>query len=276
MKNRNALHQRKVHTVPMLLVLLFLPMMTHGNEVQNAYLFGVFPHVPKSKLYDMYAPVAADFQKKLNKKVSVRTKSSYEAFENALAEQIYDIALIQPFNYPDAHDKYNYLPLARRSDFLSALVIVKKEAAFKTLTELKNRKIASTAKTAAVSRLIDMELRDMKFDPYKDFERIFKNNHFSCLQTVLIGMADACVTSYRALDHYAQIKLQDRFRIIHESKKIPHVLYIVNKRVPKKDLKTLKYTILNWHLTQAGKKILSQSRMSYFSEAKNEEYNILR
>jgi len=262
---------------PIIFIVLFLitlPVMS--IEIGKAYLFGVFPHVPKSKLFDMYSPVAKDFQQKLQRKVSVHTKSSYAEFESTLAAEIYDFALIQPFNYPEAHDKYNYLPLARRSDMLSALLIVKKDSVYQKLQDLKGKLIASTAKTAAVSRLIEAEMISAGYDPDKDFSRVFKSNHFSCIQTVLIGMAEACSTSHRALDHYYQVKLKDRFRIIHESKKIPHVLYIVHKRVPEKDRNILRMTILNWQNTLTGKKILTQSKMSYFSEALDEEYNILR
>lgn len=258
-----------------LLGLLF-PTLVFSSESKNSYVFGVFPHVPKSKLYDMYSPVAIDFQKKLNKKVLVRTKSSYNEFETSLASEIFDIALIQPFNYPNAHDKHNYLPIARRSDKLSALLIVKKNSNYKTLADLKNKVIASTAKTAAVSRLMEQEIMSLGFKPNKDFVRVYKNNHFSCIQSLLIGMADACSTSHRALDHYYQVKLKDKFRIVHESKKIPHVLYVVHKRVPETDRDILKKTILNWQSTETGKKILEKSRMSFFSEATNEEYDSVR
>ena len=258
----------------LVLVLISLPGLS--KETAETYLFGVFPHVPKSKLYDMYSPVAKDFQQKLQRKVSVHTKSSYTEFESTLAVELYDFALIQPFNYPEAHDRYNYLPLARRSDMLSALLVVKKDSAYQKLKDLKGKVIASTARTAAVSRLIESEMISAGFDPDEDFSRVFKNNHFSCMQTVLIGMADGCSTSHRALDHYYQVKLKDRFRIIHESKKIPHVLYIVHKRVPEEDRNILRKTILNWQNTPTGKKILEKSKMSYFSEAIDEEYNVLR
>lgn len=245
-------------------------------EEKSSYLFGVFPHVPKSKLYDMYAPVARDFKKQLKKSVSVHTKSSYYEFEIALSAELYDIALIQPFNYPDAYDKYNYLPVARRSDQLSAVVIVKKNSPYRTLTDLKGKLIASTAKTAAVSRLIESEILGAGYDLERDFRRIYKNNHFSCIQSVLIEIADACSTSHRALDHYYQVKLKDKFRIVHETRKIPHVLYVVHRRVPDVDREKLKNTILNWQNTDSGRQILRDSRMSYFSEARNEEYNMLR
>ena len=55
-------------------VLMLISLPGLSKETAETYLFGVFPHVPKSKLYDMYSPVAKDFQQKLQRKVSVYTK----------------------------------------------------------------------------------------------------------------------------------------------------------------------------------------------------------
>ncbi len=258
-----------------IILLLLLPAVALSDEIET-YLFGVFPHVPTSKLFEMYSPVAKDFEAKLGVPVSVRTRSSYYEFEEAIISQVYDIALIQPYNYPDAHDKYNYLPVARRSDQLSALLLVRKESDYQRLADIRGRIIASTAKTAAVSRLMESEVLAAGFDPQHDFVRVYKNNHFSCMQTVLIGGADACITSVRALDHYHKVKLIDKFRIIHESKKIPHVLYVVHKRVPQAHRDAIKQTILNWQNTPSGREILAQSQMIGFSEAHDSEYDVLR
>ena len=224
----------------------------------------------------MYNKVAIDISRKLNRKIKIKTKSSFETFESSLRSEEFDIALIQPFDYPDAHDKYNYLPLARRTDNLASILIVKKESSFQSLKDLKNHVIANPAKSAAVSRLTDRTIKKQGFDLQKDFKRLYKSNHFSCMQSVLVGSSDACGTSYRALLHYEDDKMKDRFRVINISEEIPHVLYIVHKRVPEKDRKKLLEIILGWPNSPEGRNILKISRMIKFKEAKDKDYDILR
>ena len=139
--------------------ILFLSFSSYAVENSNPYILGVFPHLPKHKLFKMYNKVAIDISRKLNRKIKIKTKSSFETFESSLRSEEFDIALIQPFDYPDAHDKYNYLPLARRTDNLASILIVKKESSFQSLKDLKNHVIGNPAKSAAVSRLTDRTIK---------------------------------------------------------------------------------------------------------------------
>ena len=96
------------------------------------------------------------------------------------------------------------------------------------------------------------------------------------MQSVLINKADACGTSLRAMYHYEDEMLNHRLRIVHETEAIPHVLYVVHKRVPKAHRDILRQTILNWQNTPEGRDILKSSRMSRFTAASSQDYDILR
>jgi phosphonate transport system substrate-binding protein len=260
----------------LIILILFVCSPAYAIDSDAPYIFGVFPHLPKHKLFKMYNQVAKDFATHLNKKIRIKTKSSFETFESSLRLEEFDIALIQPFDYPEAHDKYNYLPLAKRSDKLAAILIVQKESPYQSLKDLKNHVIANPAKSAAVSRLTDRTMIKQSFDPQNDFKRIYKSNHFSCMQSVLVGNSDACGTSYRALLHYEDVNMKDRFRVINTSDKVPHVLYIVHKRIPKEDREKLLKIILNWPNSPEGRQILKISRMVNFEKAIDKDYDILR
>lgn len=255
---------------------IIISVPVYAEKDNKVYTFGVFPHLPKQKLLALYKQVANNFSVHLNKKIRIKTKSNFEKFESSLKLEEFDIVLIQPFDYPDAYDKYNYLPVAKRSDKLFSILLVKKESDFKSIKDLKDRIIANPAKSAAVTRLTDRTMINNGFDPQKDFKRIYKANHFSCMQSVLIGASDACGTSYRALLHYEDVKLKNRFRVVNTSEKIPHVLYIAHKRIPKADRDILLHTILNWPNSPEGRRILKTSRMVRFEKANDHDYDILR
>ena len=96
------------------------------------------------------------------------------------------------------------------------------------------------------------------------------------MQSVLINKAEACGTSLRAMYYYEDEMLNNRLRIIHETEAIPHILYVVHKRVPKEHRDILKKTILNWQNTPHGREILRASRMTGFTEATSQDYDVLR
>jgi len=256
-------------------LILLLPAALCAESLKS-YTFGVFPHLPRHKLYETYLPVTENFSKVLNTQLTLKTQPSFSQFENVLKEEQFDIALIQPFDFIEAYDNQNYLPIARRSDPLSSILVVKKDAPFKSLQDLKGKRIANPPESAAVTRLTDRTMKQAGFDPHNDFVRVYINNHFSCMQSVLINKADACGTSLRAMYHYEDDMLNHRLKIVHESEAIPHVLYVAHKRVPKAHRDILKQTILNWQNTPEGRDILKASRMSRFSEASSQEYEILR
>lgn len=254
---------------------LFTPFFLSA-ETSRSYIFGVFPHLPTHKLYETYLPVTEHFSQVLDSKLVLKTQPSFAQFENSLREEQFDIALIQPFDFIDAFDKHGYLPLARRQESLTSILVVKKDSPYQSLEDLKGKRIANPSRSAAVTRLTDRAMRKSGLHPQKDFSRIYKNNHFSCMQSVLIDKADACGTSIRAMYHYEDEMLNNRLRIIHETEAIPHVLYVVHKRVPEAHRDILKKTILGWQNTPEGRDILKTSRMSRFIEASSQDYDILR
>ena len=183
---------------------------------------------------------------------------------------------MQPFDYVDAHDKYNYLPLARRGGALKAILVVDEKNSIQSIDELKNKTIANPPKVAAVSHLTSMALIKAGFDPNTDVERSYGKSHFSCMQQVLIGKADACGTAKQAMLHFEKKNMDQRLRIIAESESIPHSLFVVHKRVPEADREKLKKRILDWPNTEAGKELLKNGKFIPFIEAKDEDYNIVR
>ena len=263
--------------IPMLLFCIAtLPMVAMADNGSNGLVFGVFPHMPLNKLYQVYAPMAADFRKSVGKQVTLRSSPSFSAFEKALKSEEYDIALIQPFDYPDAHDNHHYLPLARRGVPLQTIIVVNKNSKYQKLSDLMGKHLAAPAPSAAVTVMLKRDMKNAELDPEKYFRWSYSLNHFACLQRVLIKEADSCVTAVRALKHWESVKLEEKFRIVHMAESIPHVLFVVHERVPEHERKLIKQKILGWPNSKKGQEILSRGNMVPFKEALDKEYDVLR
>jgi phosphonate transport system substrate-binding protein len=246
------------------------------SAADKPYEFGVFPNLPLARIYELHAPMASEFEAKLGRPVQLSSKAAYAAFGDELRNETYDIALVQPFDYVDAHDKHGYLPLARRGEALEAVIVVRQDNPLASLKDLKGRIVSNPPADAAVSHLTSMAFRDAGIDPQTGIKRYYGKNHFACLQSVVIGAADACGTSEQALRTIAKQTQPARFRIVHKTASIPHALFVAHKRVSQKDRDVLLQTILEWPNTETGRKILDAGHFVPFVAARDADYDVVR
>jgi len=265
-----------MYKVSLLIILMLTIFDNNASNITKGYKFGVFPYLPTNRIKKVYTPIANDFEKASGTPVFLRTKSSYNAFKDALSKEEYDIAFIQPYDYILAHDMYNYLPLARRSIPLRTVIIVDKDSKYHQLSDLKGKTIATPAPHAAVSRITDKTLLDKGFDLNTEINRKYKKNHFACMQSVIIGETAACGTAERALKHFSDVKMKTKFRILHKAQEIPNSLFVIHKRVPKETRELLIDSILNWPNTTSGKKILAGGKIIPMIRTKDSAYDVIR
>jgi len=248
-----------------------------GGAEEKPYEFGVFPNLPLARVYELHAPMASEFESKLGRPVRLSSKAAYAAFGDELRNETYDIALVQPFDYVDAHDKHGYLPLARRGEALEAVIVVRQDSSLASIKDLKGRIVSNPPASAAVSHLTSMALREAGIDPQTGIKRYYGKNHFACLQSVVIGAADACGTAEQALRTIeSQSQLPTRLRVVHKTPSIPHALFVAHKRVPQKDRDVLRQTILEWPNTEPGRKILDAGHFVPFVAARDTDYEVVR
>jgi len=245
----------------------------HSSE--SAYKLGVFPYLPPVQLEDLFVPIAIDFSTALDHKVIFRTTSTFEKYMERVAAQTYDILLIQPFYYVEAADQYSYLPLARYNKPLSALVMVKKESSFQSLSHLKKGIIVTPPKTSAVSYLFAAMLKQADIDPSTDVTIRHVREHVSCQQQVIIGKADACITTLFRMGN-SDSTFRKRLRILAKSPSIPHTLFAIHPRIPEAQRNTIKKRILNWPNTSSGKTIINSLGFGEFVPATDSEYAPVR
>ena len=239
-------------------------------------VMGVFPHMPATRLLQVFTPVADDFSRALGKPVKLRTRPDFEQFTAELQAETYDIAFIQPLDYVWLHDRHGYLPLARRDAPLQTVIIVNADSPIRNLDDLKGRILAQAAPRAAVTQIIAAALKAEGYDIDKDFRRSYSANHFACIQKVITGEADACGTAARALAHWTDVKRQHAFRVIYAAPDMPHALFVVHPRVPADERRILLETILSWPHTEHGREILSRGELLPFVRATDADYDPVR
>ena len=242
---------------------------------KHEYVMGIFPHLPPRDLENVFAPMASDLGSHIGRHVTLRSNTTFERFTENLDKQKFDIAFVQPFDYVRVADKYGYRPLATRVEKLAAIVVVKPDSILTNLASLKAKRIALPPESSAVSHLFLGQLRANGMDPDRDVKLSRHRSHVSCMQQVIIGEADDCVTAAPALRFFKE-QMHVDLKIIAQSREIPHTLFIVHPRVPKKDRDALRARILSWDKTEEGKQMLARGQLTPFISIRDSDYNVVR
>ena len=251
------------------------PRCFAGDAGEPAYTLGVFPHLPPRTLEKVFAPMAADLGQALGRKVLLRSSTTFERFAKNLGSETYDIAFLQPFDYVRMADRYGYLPLATRTEKLSAIVVVRENSPARKLADLKGKRIALPPRTAAVSRLFEDHLKHSGLDRNRDVSLSYHRSHISCMQKIMTGEADACGTAAPA-KRYFEHKMKTVLKVIAQSREIPHTLFAVHPRVPEQDRDHLRQRILSWGQSDDGRALLARGRLKPFVPVRDADYDIVR
>ncbi len=253
-----------------------------ANEVKNLsveskkeYSMGVFPFLPPRQLEKVFAPLAKDLGDAINRKIVLKTNTTYAKFAENLDAEKFDIAFVQPFDYIRIADNLGYRPLVTRKNSLKSVLVVKPDSPVKSLADMKDKHVAFPPPVAAVSRLMKAHFATNGLIPGKDVKYSHHRSHVSCMQQVLIGEADACGTALPAI-RFFEYKMKAKLTIITKSQAIPHSLFAAHPKVPEFEREILRQRIINWPKTETGRKLMNIGKLKSFKRIKDSDYNIVR
>lgn len=240
-----------------------------------AYRLAVYPYLTPLRLDPIFAPAARELASALGVGVRLVTRPSYRAFRSALAAERFEIVFLQPFDYVESAAPLGYIPLARSSAGLSAVTVVPQDAAVGGLHALHGATVAFPPREAAVTRLGLAALRARGMRPGRHFEPTFETTHFACMNRVLVGAAQACVTA-PAMAALFEVRSGRPLRVILRSRPIPGRLFAAHRSVPASLRARLRTVITGWARTDGGRALLLRGRLAPFVPATDADYAVVR
>ena len=264
------------------LLSILLMAITHNSTADPApkatpapYTLGVFPHLSSGQIEKLFAPLAAHLSKELGRTVRLRTKPNFNDFTAELSRQTYDIAFVQPFDYVAAHDNYGYVPLARRTGALSAILVVLPDYPLHDLLDLKGKRIGLPPKVAAVSYLTRKALLDAGMNIDKDVTLEYFKAHDACLNQLMLHKVDVCGSAEHPI-RFFENKWHVTFRTLAVTKTIPPALFMAHSRISPEGREAIKRAILSWQKTKQGRTMLQGNGFTLFQSTDDAEYAVMR
>jgi len=245
------------------------------SEEDSPLQFGVFPFFPPAQLEDLFVPVAIDLSRAIGRPVQFRTRPSFAEFDEETAQQTYDLVYLQPFAYVRLGRQNGYETVARRATPLSAIFVTTEDSSIKKIGDLRGKILATPPASAAVSLLGLQLLMENQLQPGDDLKIDDRNSHFSCLRRIIIGKADACVTTNQPLVIFVK-KSGAKLRVIAESKAIPATTFAIHRRVDPVLREKLVQRILGWKQNSEGKRILEKLHHTHYIPSHDSDYDLVR
>lgn len=272
---RMAPHRRLLARLASVCLLALTPLLAESQESAASYRLGIFPYMAPRQTVELFGPVAASMQDALKYPVRLESAATFPDFTRELAAGRYDIAHIQPFDYPDAVEKYGYLPIARLDAPLAARLVVRDDSPIQKLEDLRGTILALPPASSAIARMALRALHDHQLVPGRDIEVRHFGSHDSCLQQVWTGAAGACGTSQAPILVFEK-RMQASLRPIYDTPALPHTLFVVHRRVPAVHRIKLQALITGWDQNEAGLAMLKNLGFPALVVPKPAEYAVMR
>lgn len=271
------------HILYTCLLYFFLFPNTLKADHADEYQFGVFPYLPPQRIDPMWSPLAKYLTQAVNHGVEVRTRAEYSQYRQAIREEIFDIAYVQPFAYVETAYFHNYIPLARwiskfdihRKGRLVGVFVVLDDSPLSSLKEINEGAIAMPPAQAAVSRLGVLTMVENGMKKNKKISITNQRNHIACMQQLVIKKAVACVTATPILSQFEK-KTGSKLRIIATTRKIPSSPILVHKRVPVREREIIRNMLLELEKSEIGREFLKNAGLSGFTRTTDADYNQVR
>lgn len=257
--------------------LLVAPATTVQAQAENGrpIRFGVFPFLPPLSLDQVFRPVVADLAEAVGRPIMLRTKGTFERFQDALAIGSYDLVLVHPFFYAYAADTAGYRPLARLDQELVAVLLARPAAGIESIDQLEGRVLGLPDELSAVSAIMKVALFDHGLRPGLDLEvRHFRSKQ-SCLHAAAVGAVAACGVP-RFLLGRLNVAKEFGLQVFYQAPPAMHFVLAVHPRLAEDDCIKIRERVLAWTANAEGRRMLRARGWQGFVPAEDAEYDQIR
>lgn len=237
------------------------------------YTFGIVPQQSATELARTWAPVLNALQAKTGLNLRLATAPDIPTFEQRLLAGEYDFAYMNPYHYTVFHQRRGYAVFAKEKDrLLKGIVVVRQDAPYRDLTELKDQTLVFPAPAAfAATVLVRAALTQQGIAITPKFVA----SHDSVYLNVAQGLYPAGGGVTRTFENLDPT-LRDRLRILWTTQGYtPHAI-AAHPRVPAAVVDRLRDAMLGLEGDPAGKAALDGIGFKGIAAAQDADYTDVR
>ncbi|MCG8544979.1 MAG: phosphonate ABC transporter substrate-binding protein [Alphaproteobacteria bacterium] len=253
---------------------------------------GVITSENEADRIQRYKPVRAYLEKQLGVKIKWRSATDYAGIIEGVKAKKIEIARFGPASYAKAwlvmNGKVEPLvgELDKKGNFgYNAVVIVKKDSAYKTIKDLKGKKFAfADPNSTSGHQAPRYFLNEMGIDADKFFGKVaFSGSHENSVMALYNGTFDGAATWWRSEERSNMQRMESKgmikpgqYRIIWKSPKLPSSPWAMANWLPQEMRNDVREVLYNLPKSDpAAWKALTDGKASAYRKVTHEDYEAI-
>ncbi|MHB8535804.1 MAG: phosphate/phosphite/phosphonate ABC transporter substrate-binding protein [Sulfuricaulis sp.] len=254
----------------------------HAAGQGKELVFGVFPRWNAPFTVRDFTPLAHELSRELGRPVRVETDKDFDSFMRRVYAGEFDIVHLNQLQYLQAHRVAHYRAIAKICNdsacTIRAIIVVRRDAHFKTIADLRGKTIAFGDPGAMVSYVLAKSvLAKSRLRP-GEYKTIFTKNPPNALLAVYNGEADAAGVGPAALQQPEILRRIDvhQLMILAESRPIPHLPVAVRGDMDRGLALRIQRILTGLANHADGRKILADIGIERFETANDRQYRVVK
>jgi ABC-type phosphate/phosphonate transport system substrate-binding protein len=226
---------------------------------------GVSYKVPLEEIRGRFAGIAADLSKLLKQPVTIEPIGEYNTLRKGLAEKQYDLAMVHPAHVSIVairQSSYHLVAVTKGFQQYSAQFLIKADAPFKTLAEMKDERIGAPDEDSITAVMMRAMMREAGIDP-KKLDITYTRYQEAVPFFVDNGLTKAGVTASSGLIKAWTAK---GGKILAKSRPVPIKHIIASPKLSAEQIEKIREYLLGLDSTDDGKKKLEPTRYTGFEK----------
>lgn len=254
------------------LLIVLIVSLPVSQAVCAEYLLGIVPQQSSTKMVRHWIPITNYIYQQSGIKIKFATAPTIPIFEKRLAEGLYDVAYMNPYQYMQYHKHPGYTAFVKaRNKKIIGIIVVHKDSAINSLKQLHKQKIVFPSGAFAATLLPRAFAQKVGVKLYPAYVR----SHDSVYRNVAHKRYVAGGGVVRTLRAMAP-EIASQLRILWTSKGFtPHAI-AYHPRVPVRDMESIKAALLKMQESKEGRKLLRNIKITGFESAKDQDWNDIR
>lgn len=208
--------------------------------------------VTDAQMATKYKPLTEVMEKVLQDTVQVRYVRSFQALEDGMRSGQFDLVLARPSDYPARGVRnYGYQAVTTTRPDGHCLLVVRKDAPFKTLADVRGKRFMMPEESAYMTKFCQAELRDQGVQP--------DLTHYVREQAVIpfsLGNGLVAVGGVASYSGVAKRLDAEGLRVLHQSRPQPYLPLIAGRKVRPEQVQALRSALSQLSQTPAGAQAL--------------------
>lgn len=244
-----------------------------GNNVQV-----LFMAVPSYKYAELFTPLAAFLNSHLKGiDIHIVANNSLTEFEKGLDSMKFDFAFVNPAEAVTYSGKgYNVCAKLSNDKDYRGLIIVRKDAGFKSVSELKNKTIGFTNPQGVAGTMLPLfYFRQQGINTETEIKKLFVGSVESILMNVYLGKCDAGAVWVTPWQMFKKSKpdIAAQLEVKWETPSLINIAFLVKKNVNPEIAQQVTKLLLSLQNTNEGKEVLNKIQLNdTFVPATSETY----